>query len=195
MKPCRKCGVSKPLSEFHKAAGMHDGHRNECKDCWRRIQQDAYLRNRDKRIRAVQEWKRRNPTKYAEQKRRYQQDPVYREKKRVSDRAGYLRRKYGLSVSDYEFLAASQGGVCAVCGKADQSGLHIDHAHDSRRIRGLLCGKCNKAIGLFDERPELFAEAARYLERNQLSLGCGDREPGPTKVRRRPEQPSVSEDQ
>lgn len=122
-------------------------------------------------------------------------DPVYREKKRASDRAGYLRRKYGLSISDYEFLVASQGGVCAICGRADQSGLHIDHAHDSQMIRGLLCGKCNKAIGLFDERPELFAEAARYLEREQFSLACGDIEPGPTRVRRRTEPSSPSEDQ
>lgn len=195
MKPCRKCGISKSLSEFHKASGMRDGHRNECKDCWRRIQQNAYIRNREKRIQAAQEWKLRNPEKYAEQKRRYQLDPVYRQRKRASDRAGYLRRKYGLSISDYEFLVASQGGLCAICGRADPSGLHIDHAHDSKLIRGLLCGKCNKAIGLFDERPELFAEAARYLLREQFSLACGDREPGPTRVRRRTEQPSPSEGQ
>ena len=58
MKPCRKCGVSKPLSEFHKAAGMRDGHRNECKLCWSEIQRTRYQRDRDNRIRAAQEWRR-----------------------------------------------------------------------------------------------------------------------------------------
>jgi hypothetical protein len=42
-------------------------------------------------------------------------------------------------------LKDSQGNLCAICGKADN--LHIDHDHNTGKIRGLLCAKCNIALG------------------------------------------------
>ena len=45
--------------------------------------------------------------------------------------------------------------------------LHIDHNKETGEIRGLLCGKCNKAIGLMDEKPENFMSAIKYVEENQ----------------------------
>lgn len=77
--------------------------------------------------------------------------------------------RYGVSPEQYWELFQAQGGKCKICGyepKGDEY-LHIDHNKETGEIRGLLCGKCNKAIGLMDEKPENFMSAIKYVEENQ----------------------------
>lgn len=174
MKACKKCGVVKPLSEFHRTVAMRDGHRSECKDCWKVICKARYAKNRDEHIAKVQEWRRRNPKKFEEWKRRNREEN--KERIAASNRRGHLRRKYGLTLEEYDFLRASQGDRCLICGVGEEGGLHVDHDHRTGRVRGLLCGKCNKAIGLLREDPALFDAASSYLQRPQLTLGCGEDE-------------------
>jgi hypothetical protein len=73
-----------------------------------------------------------------------------------------VRQRYGLSLDDLAAMKAAQGGVCAICGGPGR--LYVDHDHDSGRIRGLLCNRCNLAIGQFGDEPELLRQAARYVE-------------------------------
>jgi hypothetical protein len=65
-------------------------------------------------------------------------------------------------------MLAAQGGVCAVCRKLnpDRLGrrLHVDHCHETGRVRGLLCTLCNNAIGQAGESPERLRALATYLE-------------------------------
>lgn len=77
-----------------------------------------------------------------------------------------LRRRYGLTVADYEALLTQQNGVCAICGKAcpTRGRLSVDHDHATGEVRGLACHKCNTALGLFDDNPTLLRAAAAYLE-------------------------------
>lgn len=86
---------------------------------------------------------------------------------------------YGITAADYRKLLVEQGGVCRICGKPEtathQAGslrrLAVDHDHKccpgktscGRCIRGLLCARCNSAIGLFDEDSEVLLAAVRYL--------------------------------
>lgn len=101
----------------------------------------------ERRHQASREWDRRNPEKRAIAGRRYR-----------------LKKKYGVSLEDYELMLASQGGVCAICAEAPGKGvLHVDHCHTTGRVRGLLCHKCNKALGLFADSPERLHSAATYL--------------------------------
>lgn len=77
-------------------------------------------------------------------------------------------RRYGLSVAAYDALLDSQGGACAICGRTksdDTRGyrLAVDHNHETGAVRGLLCGYCNRAIGLMRDDPELLEKAAQYL--------------------------------
>jgi hypothetical protein len=79
-------------------------------------------------------------------------------------------RVYGLAPGDYERLRASQGGICAVCGKwSGRNGrtkaLAVDHDHESGEVRGLLCSTCNRTIGEYRDNPELFVRMANYLLR------------------------------
>jgi hypothetical protein len=72
---------------------------------------------------------------------------------------------YSISNDDYNWMLTVQKGVCAICLKnPDNKRLAVDHNHDTNEIRGLLCIKCNSALGKFKDNIELIKRAALYLE-------------------------------
>jgi Autographiviridae endonuclease VII len=92
----------------------------------------------------------------------------YREKQRVLRRAQRrmydLKTKYGMSVEDYDAMLLRQGGVCSICKRHPRQTLIVDHCHKTRKVRGLLCHKCNVALGFYHDDPRLTREATVYLE-------------------------------
>lgn len=80
-----------------------------------------------------------------------------------------IKRRYGISYEEYVKILEAQGGGCAICGSdvnqnSRTSGkLFVDHCHTSGRVRGLLCSKCNHALGLFNDNPSLLEKALTYL--------------------------------
>lgn len=72
-----------------------------------------------------------------------------------------LKRVYGISRDQFNALAAMQGERCAICEKAVP--LVIDHCHKTNKIRGLLCGRCNSAIGFLYDDVDLVRSAVLYL--------------------------------
>lgn len=90
-----------------------------------------------------------------------------------------------MSEAEYERRLALQGGVCAICGKQEMSlgrsgelkKLAKDHCHTTGEWRGLLCGKCNKALGLFGDDPATLRRAIDYLVEGGVA-----REPAPSRV-------------
>ena len=62
-------------------------------------------------------------------------------------------------------MLEQQGGGCAICEDPPNPNisLHVDHDHGTGEIRGLLCVRCNNAVGLLRENPDLFRRAERYL--------------------------------
>ena len=84
-----------------------------------------------------------------------------------------IQKTFGITKEQYLELFKSQGGVCAICNKpetdisrhGDIKNLAIDHNHKTGVLRGLLCGKCNKAIGLFDEKEMNLQAAVLYLRK------------------------------
>jgi hypothetical protein len=117
--------------------------------------------NRDR----VRRWQLENPEKYHVKQREY----VETGQKQVWDRKSYLKRTYGMTLEDYERMFEAQAGVCAICSEArpEERTLHVDHDHETGMIRGLLCFRCNNALGDFDEEYELFQRAADYLDRDE----------------------------
>lgn len=93
------------------------------------------------------------------------------EKQRLSKRRARLRKEFGLSLEQFDAMLAAQGGVCAICKQPEtrqRSGiktLSIDHCHATGRVRGLLCNRCNRAIGLLQDTAEICDAAAEYLRR------------------------------
>lgn len=86
--------------------------------------------------------------------------------RRRDERGRNLARRYGITIDEYDTLHEQQDGVCAICNQPPPDGqrLVVDHCHDTGRIRGLLCSRCNTAIGFLGDDPCLVATAASYLE-------------------------------
>lgn len=144
-KPCRICGSVLPLSEFHGAAGMKDGHRNECKSCFRAIARRGYEANREQRIATTKAWQQANPERLAAYRAEYRNRP---ERKRAM-RDLYYRRTYGISADEADAILEAQGGRCAICGDRPErlASLHLDHDHEHGHLRGFLCLSCNQGLG------------------------------------------------
>jgi Recombination endonuclease VII len=162
MKRCRICNESKPLSDFYRAAGTRDGYRGECKACNLAQQHERYLADPARAKARVKQWQQENADRVNTYWRKRRQEPEVKRR----EREAYLKRKFGISLDEYDAMLAEQGGVCAVCFREPTPGisLHVDHDHETGRIRGLLCFRCNNALGDLEDDPALLRSAARYLE-------------------------------
>ena len=88
-------------------------------------------------------------------------------------RKNQLRRKYGITEDDYDEMYRAQRGCCWICGthqSALKRRLNVDHDHDSGDVRALLCGHCNRGIGLLGDDPKTVQRAADYLRFHSRSL-------------------------
>lgn len=76
-----------------------------------------------------------------------------------------LKRTYGITLEQRDRMIAAQGFACAICAKAlgDGRKAHVDHCHTTGRVRGMLCGKCNSGLGMFNDNVDLMMTAATYL--------------------------------
>lgn len=92
--------------------------------------------------------------------------------------------RFGLSPTDYDFLLKFQGYNCAICDQPlqlKQYKFAVDHCHDSDDVRGILCKRCNSALGVFDDSPDLLLRAAEYLN-NPPAFGRVKKHDGRKKV-------------
>jgi hypothetical protein len=82
-------------------------------------------------------------------------------------RASTYKRKYGITIIEYDKMVAAQNGLCALCGTDEPKGRgrwHIDHCHKSKSVRRLLCNRCNVGIGHFKDDIDLLQKAIEYLK-------------------------------
>jgi len=84
------------------------------------------------------------------------------------DRNKRYKRDYGITEDQYQLMLKKQNGKCAIC-KSDSKKfkyrLHVDHNHESGKIRGLLCVRCNTGLGSLKNKASLIG-AIKYLELN-----------------------------
>lgn len=85
-------------------------------------------------------------------------------------RTSRLRREYGLSPEMYDSLLVAQKGLCAICQCKKQLG--VDHDHMTGKVRGLLCGSCNLALGLLRDNALSLQIGIRYLKQRQGEAKC-----------------------
>lgn len=87
------------------------------------------------------------------------------ERQKISQKFRRIQSEYGLSRETYLEMVCEQQSSCRICGRhePDHFKLHIDHCHDSSRVRGLLCAPCNQGIGLLRHSPERLQVAIAYL--------------------------------
>jgi len=128
-----------PLERFRLDERTSSGYGSICKDCANK---------------SSVEWKKKNPDRYAKALWRCR-----------------LQKEYGIDEEEYDKMFDRQNGVCAICGKPE-SRLHssgkvtklcVDHDHDTGRVRGLLCHRCNTVIGMLNS-VELLDKAKSYIK-------------------------------
>ena len=179
-KSCTKCKVTKLVECFSTHKQMSDGLQLWCKDCTNHHHAEYYAANHEQILKKQREYRvasqeqiRKSKQKYyaanqeqirkkhreyyaansekrlSKDKQEYHANPDV--KKRI--RAANIKRKYGLSLSDYECLATKQGGTCAICKllNSSQRTLCVDHCHATGQSRGLLCNDCNFMIGRIEK--------------------------------------------
>ena len=78
--------------------------------------------------------------------------------------------KCGVTQDATEFCFRERGGVvrCLICRRTAK--LHIDHNHETGRVRGALCGPCNRGLGFFADNPERLDMAAQYLRTTRVEV-------------------------
>ena len=95
----------------------------------------------------------------------------YNKKNSKSVRSQYLKRNYGLTFEEFETMLSDQDNCCAVCGGKETYGRHkrftVDHNHNTGKVRGLLCHRCNTAIGLVNEDIHTLKSMIQYLESHE----------------------------
>ena len=78
-------------------------------------------------------------------------------RRRTSKRAWHLNNQFKMTVDEYEAMAEAQNKVCAICKKPEPRGnLAVDHCHKTNQIRKLLCHVCNKNLGIYETKKEIF---------------------------------------
>jgi len=168
---------SEPESAFPLHAKMPDGRQTYCRDCFA----DIYRARRESEGHVVKPAQVPAGFKFCRgcqqvlplgdwAKRTRSADGYHfrcRECVSRKDRADHLARSYGLTPDDLAEMLSNQNGLCAICLTAEAA--HVDHDHTSGRIRGVLCFRCNAALGQFDDQPANLRRAAVYLEGDRPS--------------------------
>lgn len=80
-----------------------------------------------------------------------------------------IMNKYKLSEYDLQNMYNNQNGECKICNvKYDNvskhNALYIDHCHITGKVRGLLCGKCNRLLGVWNDNVDILKSAINYLK-------------------------------
>jgi len=78
-------------------------------------------------------------------------------------------KKYGISVEFYQDQLEQQQGNCKICSEK-MIPPNVDHDHKTGTVRGLLCSRCNTAIGLLRESKSNLINALAYLEASTSNL-------------------------
>lgn len=79
-----------------------------------------------------------------------------------------LKYRFGLTMAEFAKMLEAQNGVCAICKEPERvkkDSLSVDHDHKTGKVRGLLCGRCNRGIGMFQEDLEMMESARAYLQK------------------------------
>src|ERR1700730_9374517 len=129
----------------------------------------------------------------ARRRHRWATDPDYRARVLAEHRKLHRKEvlmRHGISLEEYEWLLALQGGVCAICEKKPKRGLLcVDHCHRTGKIRGLLCAKCNCGLGFYDDDPNRMHAATAYLRAAQRDCKASRDVMPPPRNKRNPAKP------
>ncbi len=140
--------------------------RNKNPDKCREYRKKWAENNKD-RIRACcNERRKKNKEKYnARDRAKIASDPAHRLKKNRGCKNFRLKRKYGITIEEYESLITAQVGSCPICTEPLRIGgqIDVDHCHSTGRVRAILHSKCNRLLACCSEDIATLYRAINYL--------------------------------
>ena len=156
---CTRCSKCLPLDAFYLNPTQARSVVRHCRKCRSRLVREAQAKNSHIR----------HGRRLTEVERSFF--------KRRSAKRTQLRLNYGMELEAYDALYSKQNGLCAICGNAETSKqkngtlnqLAVDHCHETGKIRGLLCSRCNPGIGYFQHEVKRLEAAIKYLKDNDLA--------------------------
>ncbi len=177
-KTCTGCKQSLPISEFNKCSKSKDGARGRCKKCRSIKDINRYNKAGSKSYAYAKKYRNSNKDKKAVYNRKYKEankDKILNEAKRwrennvnkisSSRRKCNYKRRYNTTIEEYDRMFEEQDGVCYICGEPSLAKrLAVDHNHETGKVRGLLCARCNIWLGIFENNEELFKQFKIYLK-------------------------------
>ena len=145
-KMCPNCNKNLSIDLFNKS-NRRDGFQTYCKKCHNQMQRDKYASDPMAKVK-----------RQIRAGRRKEKDPLVQ-------RRSELKRLYGITLEDYVDMFSKQEGVCAICLEECQTrkSLSVDHDHATGKIRGLLCNRCNRAIGMLNDDADILERAKQYV--------------------------------
>ena len=149
-KICSKCKIEKPVTEYFKDTKRKIGIRCRCIACCKIDTMEWRENKRSHYNNYAASWRAKNPG------RQHKTD---------------IKRHYGLSIEAYNHMLVEQENKCAICDvfhmpEIKRGRLYVDHCHKTTKIRGLLCGACNSALGHFQDNIEILQKAIAYLSKD-----------------------------
>lgn len=152
-KECPNCKITKASNEFYIDKRSSSGFSSYCKSC----------ACEGRKVRTNTEEGRRRG------RERNRNLPQYR-KKQISERARYTKYKtIGLTQEHCKKEYEKSLGICTICNISDkelEKNLHLDHNHDTNALRGFLCGRCNRALGMYKDNILLLENTINYLKKH-----------------------------
>lgn len=129
----------------------------------KQYQKEYYLKNKDSIKKRIVE---NSKTEEFKEKRR-----ILNRKRKEQNRELYYKKRYGITISEYNALLIKQNNCCTICNIKEVDINHgrntyfaVDHCHVSGKVRGLLCYKCNSLLGFVNDDIETLKNAIKYLE-------------------------------
>lgn len=171
MKHCSnsRCARTNPqlLDNFTKNKKSKDKLQPWCKSCCKERHAEYQIKNREKVNQIAREWSRKNKEKISVKCKSYYAGNV----DKIKDHR--LRKEFGITLIQYKEMSAQQNHSCAICKQPETSRDHrgklrylaVDHCHKTGKIRGLLCQKHNRMLGLANDNADILKESVVYLDR------------------------------
>ncbi len=103
--------------------------------------------------------------KRKQKSKEYWQKYTSRPAHKVRKRWEWLKSNYGISKEEYERMVIQQGGACKVC-LTVTTPLCVDHDHRTKKVRDLLCRRCNSAFGQLKENRGIISNLLQYADRH-----------------------------
>jgi len=210
MRTCRDCGQVKPIDDFHTSPRRKYGRGSYCQVCYNERSKKSYrkrmLEKHGREVRnplkiadgyrhcadcdtvmPLEEFplNRSGKKGYGNyclpcHTKRGRENRI---KNHGSTREYHLKRRYKMTLRDFDIVFAAQGGMCAICGADNPE--HVDHDHVTGQVRGILCFKptvttrrcraapatprlvtvgCNGGLGQFKDDVATMQKAITYLK-------------------------------